>query len=87
MQSNTPAFLKKKIQIGSSTGILNYSANQVVFHHDDISEEKRSRKQDVRAWAKQDALVQSRKDWNKSTDPQNPICERRTRENFVADRC
>lgn len=81
-------FLKKKIQIGgSASGMINYSPSQTVFHHDDISEEKRKRKAEVRAFAKQDKLVQKESTWNKSTHPNNPLVERRKMENFVKDRC
>jgi hypothetical protein len=80
-------FLKKKIQIGSSSGLVNFTARQTVFHHDDVSPEKRARRSEVRAWAKQDALVTVQSGWNKSTDPQNPVCERRKMENFANDRC
>jgi hypothetical protein len=80
-------FLKKKIVIGAVTGAVNFNSSQTVFHHDDISSEKRKRKHDVRTWVKQDALIKKHSDWNNSTDPENPICERRTRENFVKDRC
>lgn len=66
--------------------MINYTAGQTVFHHDDISEKKRARKADVRAFAKQDMLTQKTKSWNKSTHPNNPIMERRTMENFVNDR-
>ena len=86
--SNPREFLKKKIQIGGSeSGLINYSAKQTVFHHDDISEEKRARKADVRRWAKQDKLIEKHSSWNKSTHPNNPLMERRTMENFVKDRC
>lgn len=83
-----PEYLKKKIQIGGrSSGLLNYTASQNVFHHDDISAEKRARKAEVCAFAKQDQLIQRQPSWNKSTDPENPLVERRTMENFVKDRC
>lgn len=82
------SFLKKKIQIGgSSSGLINYTASQTVFHHDDISAEKRKRKEDVRAYAKQDTLVRKESPWDKSTHPNNPLVERRAMENFVKDRC
>ena len=81
------AFLKKKIVIGSAAGLVNFSAQQNVFHHDDIAPEKRQRKKEVKAWVKQDKLTQEHIGWNNSTDPHNPVCERRTMENFVKDRC
>lgn len=79
-------FLKKKIVIGTVTGVVNFNSSQTVFHHDDIGVEKRKRTHEVKTWVKQDALIKQHKDWNISTDPENPICERRTRENFVKDR-
>jgi hypothetical protein len=79
-------YLKKKIQIGSSNGLINYTPSQTVFHHDEINTEKRERKRDVKAWVKQDKLVLSKHEWNRSTDPNTIICERRTMENFVKDR-
>jgi hypothetical protein len=82
-----PSYLKKKIQIGgSSSGLINYMPGQTVFHHDDISDQKRNRKSDVRVWAKQDKLVEKNSAWDKSTHPHNPLVERRTMENHVKDR-
>ncbi len=81
------AYLKKKIVIGSAAGIVNFPARQAVFHHDEIAPEKRLRKQEVKAWVKQDKLIQEHLGWNNSTDTHNPVCERRTMENFVNDRC
>lgn len=81
-------FLKKKIQIGgASSGLINYTAGQTVFHHDDISQDKRNRKAEVRAFAKQDKLTQKHSSWDKSTHPNNRLVERRTMENFINDRC
>lgn len=81
-------YLKKKIQIGgSASGLINYTPGQTVFHHDDISADRRARKVEVREWAKQDKLVQEKASWNKSTHPYNPLMERRAMENYVKDRC
>jgi hypothetical protein len=82
-------FLKKKIQIGSCAGggNVNFSKKEAVFHHDTITPERRARKEEVRAWAKQDALIRRHSSWNYSTDPQVPICVRKSMQNFVNDRC
>lgn len=82
-------FLKAKIRIGSCKGPVSYTAEQVVFHHDDIPEKARRRAADVREWAKPKILSAERKDWTKSTKPKgeafDPV-ERRTMENFARDR-
>jgi hypothetical protein len=87
--SRRHTFLKKKIQIGSCAGGGNvtFSKKEAVFHHDTITPDRRARKEEVRAWAKQDALVRRRSSWNPSTDPQVPICVRESMKNFVHDRC
>lgn len=80
------AFLKSKIQIGNSKGPIHYGPNQTVFHHDDVPEVKRLRKEEVLKWSSSKILDSNRGDWNKSTDPKVPVCLRRKMENHIHDR-
>lgn len=79
-------FLKSKIQIGNSKGPIQYGPAQSVFHHDDVPENKRLRKEEVLQWASSKILDPNRSAWNKSNDPNNPVCVRRQMENHVKDR-
>jgi hypothetical protein len=87
-----PAFLTAKIRIGSIKGPISYGKDQQVFHHDDIPESRRQRKEDVKKWLKSKILSTDRQDWNKSSALNvndgygYPICERRQAENKVRDR-
>lgn len=84
--SNTVDYLHASVRIGSCKGPISYGHSQTVFHSDDIPKSNRLRKQDVLEWKKSKILSTNRSDWNKSTDPNVPVCERRTMENFVHDR-
>jgi hypothetical protein len=79
-------FLRAKIQIGNSKGPTSYKKTQTVFHHDDIPEARRTRKNEVRNWLKEDKLSVANPNWRKTTDPQVPVCERRQLENSDHDR-
>jgi hypothetical protein len=87
-----PSYLKAKIRIGSCKGPISYGAGQQVFHHDDIPEARRARKEEVREWAKSKILSASRGEWDKSNQLNKndgygyPICERRQAENMIGDR-
>lgn len=69
-------FLKAKIQIGSSKGPINYEPKQTAFHHDDVPESKRKRKQDVIAWIRPSTLGGGRELWNQSSNPGIPVVGR-----------
>eukprot|EP01036_Dinobryon_divergens_P034689 gene34689-44861_t len=79
-------FLKSKIQIGSSRGPISYLHNQTVFHHDDISEQKRLRRNEIKSFLSSKILGSEADPWSKSTKVEKPLCENRRMENFVADR-
>jgi len=87
-----PSFLQAKIRIGSIKGPITYKREQQVFHHDDIPEARRDRKEEVKKWLKSNILSTDRKDWQKSSALKKEegygyaICERRQAENIVRDR-
>eukprot|EP01041_Mallomonas_annulata_P011554 gene11554-24166_t len=78
--------LTAKLQIGSVKGPLSYKPGQTVFHHDDISVEKRNRKNEVKEWSKSKLLSADQKSWNPSVDLEKKICQKPTHVNFVKDR-
>lgn len=80
------SYLRAKIQIGNARGGTNFAPNQTVFHHDDISEEKRKRVQEVKKFARPNVAGNNDIDWNPSSKVNSKLVERRTRENFVFDR-
>ena len=82
----THDFARAKIQIGSCKGPVSYKLKQTVFHHDDIPEDKRARRNEIKAWTKSTTLSSERPNWTKSTDPGKPVVERRQMENFERDR-
>lgn len=82
----THQYLKAKIQIGNVQGPITYNLGQTVFHHDDIPEPKRARRNEVKAWTKPRTLAIDRGSWNKSTDLNRPVIERRQMENYARDR-
>lgn len=84
--TGTHEFLRAKIQIGNVKGPVSYALNQTVFHHDDIPETKRLRRNEVKAWAKSRILSVDTPSWNKSTKPLQPVIVRRQAENFAKDR-
>lgn len=79
-------FLRSKIQIGNVKGPVSYTQSQTVFHHDDIPETKRIRRNEVKAWAKSKLLSAETPSWNKSSHPQQPVVVRRQAENYCKDR-
>eukprot|EP01032_Pedospumella_encystans_P030185 gene30185-34072_t len=79
-------FLRSKIQIGNVKGPVSYTQSQTVFHHDDIPETKRIRRNEVKAWAKSKLLSAETPSWNKSSNPQQPVVVRRQAENYCKDR-
>lgn len=85
-EKNTRPFLKAKMTIGSCKGPIDYNMGQAVFHHDDIPEPRRKRTEEVKNWKASKILSIARENWNKSMDPNIPICERRKMENHVRDR-
>ena len=92
LEQPAPTYLVAKIRIGSNKGPVTYARDQQVFHHDDIPEARRARKEEVKQWLKSKILSEERKEWRKSTalDTKDgygyPICDRRSAENFVKDR-
>lgn len=78
-------YLRAKIQIGNARGNISFGATQTVFHHDDINENKRIRKEEVKSWAKPSILA-PKSQWNQTIVTNEPFMERRTTENFVHDR-
>jgi hypothetical protein len=87
-----PTYLQAKIQIGSIKGPITYKREQQVFHHDDIPESRRNRKEEVKKWLKSNILSVDRRNWQKSSALKKEegygyaICERRQAENIVKDR-
>ena len=79
-------YLHAKIQIGNVKGPVSYNLDQTVFHHDDIPESKRLRRNEVKAWAKSKILSTDISPWNKSSKPLQPVIVRRQAENFAHDR-
>lgn len=79
-------YLKAKIQIGNVQGPTSYQLNQTVFHHDDIPEVKRHRKNEVKQWMKSRVLSADIPPWNQSSKFEKPVIVRRQAENIVADR-
>lgn len=85
-RSQTHDYLRAKIQIGNVKGPVSYNLNQTVFHHDDIPETKRLRRNEVKAWAKSKVLSVETPSWNKSTKSMEPVVLRRQMENYANDR-
>lgn len=83
---NTHDFLKAKIQFGNVKGPITFSSKLSVFHHDDIPEVKRKRRDEINNWKKSKLLNVTQADWASSTQQSEPPCERRSMENFVGDR-
>ena len=87
-----PKYLTAKIRIGSVKGPITYGKDQQVFHHDDIPQARRERKEEVNKWLKSKILSLDRGDCqkssvlNKNEGDGYPICERRQAENKVRDR-
>ena len=81
-------FLRARPRIGSCKVPVSYSAQQVVFHHDDIPEVRRQRVKEVKDWASSKLLSIDRRPWTKSTLPDGapPVCERRQAENAERNR-
>lgn len=81
-------FLRTKIQIGNCKGPINYPSTQNVFHHDDVPEPARIRKEEVLNYKKSRILEQLTvpDQWSKSTKINKPVVERRQMENHVKDR-
>lgn len=79
-------YLRSKIQIGNVKGPVSYTAAQTVFHHDDIPETKRLRRNEVKAWAKSKLLSADTPGWDKSAKPNEPVIVRRQAENYSKDR-
>ncbi len=84
--SGKTEYLKAKIQIGNCKGPVSYKLEQTVFHHDDIPDDRRQRHNEINHWLKSKLLSEDRPAWKKTTDPGNPVCERRRMENFANDR-
>jgi hypothetical protein len=84
--AGTQEFLRAKIQIGNVKGPVSYNLKQTVFHHDDIPEAKRLRRNEVKAWAKSKVLSVEPPSWSKSTKSLEPLVVRRQAENFARDR-
>jgi hypothetical protein len=84
--ASTHEFLRSKIQIGNVKGPVSYNLNQTVFHHDDIPETKRLRRNEVKAWMKSKTLSVEEPAWNISSKPLQPVIVRRQAENFARDR-
>lgn len=82
----THEYLRAKIQIGNVKGPVSYNLEQTVFHHDDIPEAKRLRRNEVKAWAKSKLLSVDPPSWNKSSKPVLPVIVRRQAENYAKDR-
>ncbi len=82
---HTHPYLHSRIQIGNSKGPIQYELKQTVFHHDDVPEHKRKRKEEVKEYARRKILDDSPQ-WTISNKPNKPIMERRTMENHVKDR-
>lgn len=88
-QHNHKNFLRPKQVIGSCKLPISFKSGQSVFHHDDIPAEKRERKNEVLKWGRSKVLSVDQADWSKSSAldrSRNPLCERRSMENFVNDR-
>jgi hypothetical protein len=85
-EKNTHPYLRAKMTIGSCKGPVDYNMGQAVFHHDDIPDSRRKRADEVKDWKSSKILSINRGNWNKSMDPNIPICERRRMENHVRDR-
>mmetsp|Transcript_10988 Transcript_10988/g.17913 ORF Transcript_10988/g.17913 Transcript_10988/m.17913 type:complete len:339 (-) Transcript_10988:157-1173(-) len=79
-------YLRAKIQIGNVKGPVSYNLGQTVFHHDDIPESKRVRRNEIKAWTKSKTLSVEDPPWNKSSKPLKPVIIRRQAENYAQDR-
>jgi len=85
-QGGARDFLRAKARIGSCKNPVSYAPEQVVFHHDDIPENRRQRVKEVKEWASSQLLSTSRRPWTKTTKPDVPVCERRQAENAARQR-
>ena len=85
-EKRTHDFLKAKVRIGSCKGPTAYAQDIKVFHHDDMPTRVRERANDVRDWAHTRILKVDRSEWYKGSKFPQPMCERRSMENFVKDR-
>ena len=79
-------YLKAQIRIGNAKGPTTYKLKQPVFHHDDITDERRARRAEVRTWLRKDVLTVAAPSWQKSSHAGVPVCERRNMENYSQDR-
>ncbi|KAJ1421378.1 hypothetical protein B484DRAFT_452735 [Ochromonadaceae sp. CCMP2298] len=80
------AYLIAKIQIGNVKGPLSYNQGQSVFHHDDIPESKRLRRNEIKAWTKSKTLNVDPPSWDKSSKTLARVIVRRQAENQALDR-
>ena len=65
---------------------MSYKPQQIVFHKDDIPEEKRNRKNEVKQWAQSNLLSAEQPSWNKSTANQRPVWDKKKFEILRQDR-
>lgn len=79
------SYLRARIQIGNAKGPVSFGANQTVFHHDDVNDKTRARREEVRNFARPSVLTKAAS-WNISTKTDEPLVERRQAENFDHDR-
>ena len=79
-------YLRARIQIGNAKGAHSFAPHQTVFHHDDITEDKRKRVQEVKAFSRPNLAGVNHREWNKSSLVPRKLAERRTAENFDHDR-
>mmetsp|Transcript_9737 Transcript_9737/g.9819 ORF Transcript_9737/g.9819 Transcript_9737/m.9819 type:complete len:334 (+) Transcript_9737:111-1112(+) len=78
--------LVAKIQIGSAKGAITYNPNQTVFHPDDINEEKRRRKSEIKEYLQSKILNSDKRPWTDSVAVDNKACIRTNYQNFDHDR-
>ncbi len=56
---SSDGYLRAKVKIGSCKGPVTYKAEQQVFHHDDVPDYARTRKEEVIEWVRNSFFVLS----------------------------
>jgi hypothetical protein len=83
----SPTFLKTKYQIGGINGPVDFGRKQVAFHRDDIPAKKLENVESLLQWKKENSnKCGVSKKWNQSSQPDNIIIQKRSRENSDHDR-
>mmetsp|Transcript_3226 Transcript_3226/g.3989 ORF Transcript_3226/g.3989 Transcript_3226/m.3989 type:complete len:205 (+) Transcript_3226:70-684(+) len=83
----SPQHLKSKYQIGGINGPLDFGRKQIAFHRDDVPAQKLANVEALSQWKKERSKKCGISEkWNQSSQPENLIIVKRSRENSDHDR-